>query len=186
MKLFIDNKYTTWYFNIIENAKSRPIPECYTEKHHIIPKCMSGKEVVILTAREHFICHWLLTKMTTGKNKAKMWWGFNRMLMKGTSSQDRYYPNSKTYKLLREHSNTYNPMYCSDNKKKVSEALLGITRSAETRQKISNFQKGRVKSDKTRQKISNTMKGRKQTEAHKENSKKAWIKRKEKINNQNL
>ena len=72
MKLFIDNKYTIWYFSIINNAKIRIKPDCYTEKHHIIPRCMNGdnfkENLVVLTAREHFICHWLLIKMTNNKH----------------------------------------------------------------------------------------------------------------------
>ena len=39
----------------------------YYERHHIIPKSLGGSNandnVIILTAREHFICHWLLVKM---------------------------------------------------------------------------------------------------------------------------
>jgi len=74
--LFINNKYTKWYNNIIEAAKSRPKPDCYTGKHHIIPKSFGGsnkpKNLVVLTAREHFICHWLLTKMVEGKYKRNM------------------------------------------------------------------------------------------------------------------
>ena len=39
----------------------------YYEKHHILPKCMGGGEEksnkVLLTAKEHFICHLLLCEM---------------------------------------------------------------------------------------------------------------------------
>ena len=73
--MFIYNKYTKWYNSIISRAQSRPITG-YVEKHHIIPKSLGGSNrkfnIVPLSAREHFICHWLLTKMTEGKNKTKM------------------------------------------------------------------------------------------------------------------
>lgn len=73
--LFLSNKYTNTYYNIINNASSRLI-EGYTEKHHIIPKSLGGdnsvSNLVKLTAREHFICHWLLTKMVTNENHIKM------------------------------------------------------------------------------------------------------------------
>jgi len=66
--LFIDNKYTKWYYEIINSALNRT-PNGYTEKHRIIPGCMGGKyvpgNVVHLTAREHFVCHLLLTRMIT-------------------------------------------------------------------------------------------------------------------------
>ncbi len=66
--MFTNNKYKKWYDMIIENAKNRKL-DGYKERHHIIPKCMGGsnnkENLIDLTAREHFICHWLLTKCTT-------------------------------------------------------------------------------------------------------------------------
>lgn len=57
---FLINKYTKWYFNIIESAQRQEM-DGYTEKHHIIPKSLGGSNdktnIVKLTAREHFICH---------------------------------------------------------------------------------------------------------------------------------
>ena len=45
-------------------------------KHHIIPKSLGGSDdacnLVSLTAREHFVCHLLLTKMLTDGNRHKM------------------------------------------------------------------------------------------------------------------
>ena len=40
--LFLQNKYTSWYFSIINKAKERAT-EGYTEKHHIVPKTLGGK-----------------------------------------------------------------------------------------------------------------------------------------------
>jgi len=61
------NKYSRWYKNITESARNR-VSDSYTEKHHILPWSLGGDNsadnLVALTAREHFICHWLLTKMT--------------------------------------------------------------------------------------------------------------------------
>jgi hypothetical protein len=62
--MFKDNKYTKHYNLLIEKAKNRTLPkETYTEKHHIIPRSMGGsnkkENLAHLTAREHFICHWL-------------------------------------------------------------------------------------------------------------------------------
>ena len=70
--LFINNKYTKWYFNIIEQAIQSP-PNTYAEKHRILPGCMGGKyeegNVVHLSARQHYICHQLLVRMTIGKHQ---------------------------------------------------------------------------------------------------------------------
>jgi hypothetical protein len=74
--MFIKNKYTSWYFSIIEQSKQRSI-DGYFETHHIIPKSLGGdndpSNLVTLTAREHFICHLLLVKMVSNeRDKAKM------------------------------------------------------------------------------------------------------------------
>ncbi len=71
--LFIDNKYTHWYYSIIQKPQTKT---GYTESHHVIPKSLGGSDdctnIVKLTAKEHFICHLLLVKMTTGIHKSKM------------------------------------------------------------------------------------------------------------------
>lgn len=75
--MFIDNKYKKWYENIIKNARGRLTSSgTYFENHHILPKSLGGDDdkenLVKLTAREHFLCHLLLTKFTTGIYKRKM------------------------------------------------------------------------------------------------------------------
>ena len=96
MNVFIQNKYTKWYMSIISN----PTNEGYVEQHHIIPRSMGGEETVSLSARQHFICHWLLTKMVKGKDRLKMISAFSKMCF-----QDRYgyrYINSYGYKECRD------------------------------------------------------------------------------------
>jgi hypothetical protein len=48
----------------------------YYEKHHIIPRSLGGsnkkENLVLLTAKEHFICHLLLTKMCINTNDTKL------------------------------------------------------------------------------------------------------------------
>lgn len=59
--------YEKIYHNIINNRLNNPIINEYTECHHILPKSLGGSDdksnLVNLLAREHFICHLLLTKM---------------------------------------------------------------------------------------------------------------------------
>ena len=72
--MFNQSKYTSWYFSIIENARiqSRQKHERYFENHHVIPKCMNGQDdienMILLTLREHYICHLLLPNMTDNPN----------------------------------------------------------------------------------------------------------------------
>jgi hypothetical protein len=86
------NKYQTWYQNITDRARGRKL-DCYTEKHHIIPRSLGGTDdadnIVSLTAREHFICHWLLVKMNSGEDRAKMIYAL-RMMRAEKSGQQRY------------------------------------------------------------------------------------------------
>ena len=86
------SKYTKWYQTIIENAKNR-VSDGYTERHHIHPRSLGGTDdkdnLVDLTAREHFICHWLLTKMHTGEARAKMIYALNGM-KRGNEFAQRY------------------------------------------------------------------------------------------------
>lgn len=84
----LTNKYSKTYFAITSNAKQR-ITEGYTELHHIVPQSMGGsndkENLVELTAREHFICHWLLIKMTEGEDRSKMLYALN-----GMKAENRY------------------------------------------------------------------------------------------------
>jgi hypothetical protein len=86
------NKYSKIYFAITANAKSR-IVQGYTEHHHIIPESLGGpttaENMVHLTAREHFICHWLLVKMTEGKDRSDMLYALNGMRAEN-KHQQRY------------------------------------------------------------------------------------------------
>ena len=70
------SKYQRWYEELCSKARCRIIPACYTEVHHVLPRSLGGSDdgsnLVRLTYREHFICHWLLTKIHTGINLHKM------------------------------------------------------------------------------------------------------------------
>ena len=122
--MYLRNKYTTWYYCIINNATSRVL-NSYTESHHIIPRSLGGSDektnLANLTAREHFICHWLLTKMTIGQSKIKMLLALQAMRLEGRG-QERYATKitSRVYESLKlelsiwqskRNTGTGNPMY---------------------------------------------------------------------------
>lgn len=58
--------YQKHYTNLINKARKR-ILEDYTEKHHIVPRCMGGSDeennLVRLTPEEHYVAHQLLVKI---------------------------------------------------------------------------------------------------------------------------
>lgn len=96
--------YNYLYERIIENRKNKTY-EGYTEKHHIIPKSLGGSNnfdnIVKLSAREHFLCHYLLAKMYKQESNEwyKMQFAFNMMKQK-SFIQQRYF-NSRLYEALR-------------------------------------------------------------------------------------
>jgi hypothetical protein len=97
--------YEKLYFDIINHRASNP-SDGYTERHHIIPKSLGGTDdaenIVSLTAREHFLCHWLLVKMYKNypKKLHKMVKAFNMMCLSKSNNQDRKV-NSKIFEKYR-------------------------------------------------------------------------------------
>ena len=99
------NKYSKRYYSIIHNKKLNPSQEEYTETHHILPRSMGGKDtpenLVVLSGREHFICHYLLTKMyEVGSPK---WYKSNHAFMFMSASKcGKRYVNSRLYDAARK------------------------------------------------------------------------------------
>lgn len=106
--LFIDNKYTRWYYNIIANAQARSIQkETYTEKHHIVPKSLGGDNsntnLVALTPKEHYMCHRLLPRMLSGNCQKKMIYALYCIThVRNKGQTTRYIPNANLYSKIKE------------------------------------------------------------------------------------
>jgi len=121
--MFNTSKYTKWYMNICSKDF-----DGVTEKHHIIPKSLGGTDkldnLVALSPKAHFICHWLLTKMLDDNTqKQKMYYAFNFMLMKPKDLKNRrYYPCSRVYQIAKVLMRENNPNNHSGVRKKISEA----------------------------------------------------------------
>jgi hypothetical protein len=90
--MFNNTKYTKLYYQIITPTLNREL-NTYKELHHIIPRSLGGTDdkdnLTYLTAREHFICHWLLVKMTEGQARSKMIYALQGMRAQN-DSQQRY------------------------------------------------------------------------------------------------
>lgn len=149
--MFIDNKYTKYYFNIINKAIEEDRiknDNIYLETHHIIPKSMGGVNkkinLVNLTAREHYIVHWLLTKMVSSENKKKMILAFQKM--HHSNIYHKRFENSKTYENVRKE--------LSSLSKGSNNNFYGKKHSKETLKKISKANKGKVLSQETKKAIS--------------------------------
>jgi hypothetical protein len=163
--IFIDNKYTRCYYNIISKAKTSSYTTIYTENHHIIPKSLGGDNskdnLVKLTAREHYICHRLLVKMTTGNDKRKMSYAIWAIINQQNSNQHRHKVNSRTYAVLREehgriHSlavtgkvgNNIGKKFSSETKRKMSDSAKKRGVSPQAREALIAARKGKPPSNK--------------------------------------
>ena len=96
--------YQKVYNQIVQRAKEEIRCKSkngkYFEIHHIVPKCLGGDNskdnLVLLTAREHFLCHWLLVRIYPENEKlAFAFWN----MCNGFSSknQSRYVITSRVY-----------------------------------------------------------------------------------------
>ena len=169
--MFINNKYKSWYDSIIQKAKVRNLSG-YKEKHHILPRCLGGKDtktnLVKLTAREHFMVHMLLCKFTKGQARIKMLYAFNFMSVVRNKNRD-YKINSKIAQKLRLEFFSNKPKHTSESKLKMSRSRLGMKLSKETRKKVGLAQIGNKKalglkhSEETKNRIRNANKGNKHT-----------------------
>lgn len=146
--MFLTNKYTRWYYEII-NRSNHCAPSGYVEKHHIVPRCLGGSShpsnVVALTAREHFICHLLLTKMLDGLAKHKMQFALNMMLVAQKDKHLRYTPSSRLYEYARRGNQLAqrSKRLSAETRRKIGEAHRNKHVSLETRQKISEAKTGK-------------------------------------------
>lgn len=117
--IYIDNRYTRIYYIIVERARLRALRPINAEEHHIIPESFfkqrsrkgppgwldgdpdEPSNLVMLSLREHIVCHRLLTRMTTGIAKDKMddaWWF---MVHAKDENGQRYRISSRMYEILR-------------------------------------------------------------------------------------
>jgi hypothetical protein len=163
--MFIENKYTRWYYNIINRARTR-LTTVYTEVHHVIPRCMGGTNdfdnLVKLTAREHFICHMLLVKMTIGEHRAKLLYAYVIMSGRRVYGNRQYALFRQEYALMNsvERSGPKNGMYGAD-RKGSKNTFFNRRHTAETKERIAakkrghSYNKGIPKSPEHRIKLGN-------------------------------
>ena len=177
----LTNKYSKLYYKITSNAKQR-ITEGYTELHHIIPQSMGGsndkENLVDLTAREHFICHWLLIKMTEGEDRSKMLYALNGMKAENRYQQ-RYHTKitARVYEKYRiEHAENHSkkmkgrPAWNKGKKlegeeleahrERTRNRVIDPIKQALGQQKRIEKIKGQKRSDTTRKKMSKSHTGK--------------------------
>jgi hypothetical protein len=141
--------YQKVYNDLIFKCQLRQSIDGYKERHHIIPKSLGGSNdssnLVNLTAREHFVAHFLLAKLYGGNQ----WLSIKRM-----RGNDGFYVNSRLYEIAR---------------KKIAEEtgkrFRGIPKTDEQKAKMSAASIGKKKSPKAIEKNRQANLGRKPNEA---------------------
>ena len=145
--MFKENKYSQIYYSIVERAKSRE-KIGYTETHHILPRSMGGSNeqsnLVELTAREHYICHLLLPKITDGENRYKMIYAYTIMSGRKIYGSRKYAFYREEYAKINSkmRSGEGNGMWGVDRSGELN-TFYGKQHTAETKRKISAGQKRR-------------------------------------------
>jgi len=135
-KRMLNMNYQRIYDEIIERAKLRGLNrkklEGYFERHHIIPRCMKGtndkSNLILLTGREHYICHYLLWKLDRSNSSLAL--AFHMMIYKKNDLQQRDFKiSSKQYEMIRTD---------------VSYNMKRRIISEETKKRMSNSHKGKL------------------------------------------
>ncbi len=127
--------YRKHYIKLIRKAQTDPIlfDDTYTEKHHIFPISVFGKNniVVKLTAKEHFVAHLLLWKdfrKRYGNKNLKTKKMLHAIFLMMASDNNKK-NNSRKFSKLREEY--------SESSKGLNNSFYGKTHSEKTKQKMS-------------------------------------------------
>ena len=177
--------YQRIYNDIIERGKQDELAGLrkrkngnYYERHHIIPRCMNGnndkENLVLLTAREHFLCHWLLCKIYP--NIGKLICAFWAMCNQNTKPiQCRIIPSSRIYeegrKIFSDYIKNVPPhLQSNETKNKISASLkkhyetragtfFGRQHTTVSKDKMSKSANKRIQPENVKKKISKSLMG---------------------------
>lgn len=147
----------------------------YYENHHIIPKCLGGSDnkdnLVLLTAKEHYIAHALLYFIDKNPKLAYAW----NLMSVGSKYNKRY--NSRLFQIAKienikhlkenfsgEKNPYYNKKHTKEIRKKISEAVIKNykinPKTEDLKLRAIKTFKGKPKSEKQKLKMSKVAKNR--------------------------
>ena len=150
--------YKKIYDQLIERSQTENRKKgcgIYFERHHIVPKCLNGSNdktnLVLLTAREHYVAHKLLCEIYPNNNGIRLavWTFINKM--QSCNQQRNYRISSREYERVK-----YDMIKCLSNR------IVSI----ETRDKMSKTRKGKRLSENHKKQISLASKGKKKNIIH--------------------
>ena len=185
--MLVKNKYRRIYISLIKKAKGENRVKGegeYYEMHHILPQALFPryknlrrfpKNGVLLTAREHFICHRLLIHMTEGKEREKMVWAFSCMFRRNDhqerlTSRSTVWLKEQMADIMRNRvvsDLTRERMSSSAKTRKNPRKKGDFRHTPESKAKLSKAGKGRVIPEHELKQRSEVRKGVRKSEEHK-------------------
>lgn len=167
--------YLKIYNSIIERAKNRQLEGC-VEKHHIIPRCLGGnnekENIVVLTAREHFLCHLLLCEIYPKNNKLRHAI-FLMSIGKNKKKEIHYIIGGRTYERLKKEYSKFllGKKQTELTRKNKSKKMLEVWKNKSKEEMseigkkrwITRIKNNKIITEKTKENISKSLKGRKIT-----------------------
>ena len=123
--------YKAVYDKLMQKARSRGGVAGYSEKHHVVPRCLGGSNskdnLVVLTAEEHFLAHQLLVQLHPGNHKLA--YAAQAMVFKNAKTRR----SNKMYGWLKRRlaqassakMKCSNPMNTAEGRKNFEEAMKG-------------------------------------------------------------
>ena len=115
-----------WHYDQLILTRKNRITEngVYYETHHIIPKSMGGnntdENLISLTAREHFIAHWLLWRIHRNRQTAFAFFCMQNWKNKKTQGSQRC-KSARSYQEAREAYSKFLSEFQSGKKKKFAK-----------------------------------------------------------------
>jgi hypothetical protein len=166
------SKYQKIYDAIIVKARAEGRIG-YTETHHIIPKSLNGSNhpdnLVKLSAREHFICHYLLCKIYPKNSIEYHKMIFALRMMKNINGQHQRYFNSRLYEIVRKNISesarilNQGKVLSENHKEAIRKKLTGVKKSPEAIKKRSKARLGKKRSPESIEKQIKTQTGKPRT-----------------------
>ena len=150
----------------IESAK----PGRYYERHHVLPQCLYPElskvkdNLVLLTAREHFVCHWLLTKMAQKKRHYQLLLNaLGAMMRHATAKHERDIDRSGwRYEICRKAFSVRSSLIMSkiykgkkilrEQRERLRITSTGLRHTAEAKEKIGAPKRGVPRSEELKRK----------------------------------
>ena len=160
----MSNKYQTIYIKLMakgmERKEGRARHKQFYDAHHIIPRSMNGNDdadnLVLLTRKEHYLAHLLLTRIVKNTNLSKAYLALNAMMNGSTKLYHKRYAKTRMGVRIR-----------TGVRLTISMSLTGKRKSFEHKRRISETMTGQP----------GTWRGLNLSASHKENISKSMKKK---------